>query len=99
MNSSVLAGNAEGPAVQRLMRLGFGRQECQQALQMCNGSEDQAAPLLFERKKWVAVLLANKVVFLDSTLWQLLCPTADCMMLTDGCNRVLLECMHVMLAP
>jgi len=44
----VLAGNAQGAAVQRLMGLGFGQQECQQALQMCNGNEDQAASFLFE---------------------------------------------------
>lgn len=48
LNSSVLAGNAEGAPVQRLMGLGFGKQECQQALQMCNGNEDQAASFLFE---------------------------------------------------
>ncbi|DBB00046.1 TPA: DNA damage-inducible protein 1 [Trebouxia sp. C0004] len=42
------AGNIQGEAVQRLMGLGFGKQECQQALQMCNGNEDQAASFLFE---------------------------------------------------
>lgn len=46
--ASIPAGNAEGAAVQRLMGLGFGQQECQQALQMCNGNEDQAASFLFE---------------------------------------------------
>lgn len=35
-------------AVHRLMGLGFGQQECQQALQMCSGNEDQAASFLFE---------------------------------------------------
>lgn len=30
------------------MALGFGQQECQQALQMCSGNEDQAASFLFE---------------------------------------------------
>ncbi|KAL3155331.1 hypothetical protein ABBQ38_010893 [Trebouxia sp. C0009 RCD-2024] len=42
------ASSAPGAAVQRLMGLGFGQQECQQALQMCNGNEDQAASFLFE---------------------------------------------------
>ena len=35
-------------SLQRLMGLGFGQQECQQALQMFNGNEDQAASYLFE---------------------------------------------------
>lgn len=42
------AGNMQSASVQRLMGLGFGQQECQQALQMCNGNEDQAASFLFE---------------------------------------------------
>lgn len=62
LKSSVLAGNAQGAAVQRLMGLGFGQQECQQALQMCNGNEDQAASFLFESSMggwWLMAELLN----------------------------------------
>ena len=45
-NSYACAGNEE--SVQRLMALGFSRQQCLEVLAACGGNEEQAASLLFE---------------------------------------------------
>ena len=42
------AGDDGSEKVQRLMALGFDRQQCMEVLAACNGNEEHAASLLFE---------------------------------------------------
>lgn len=41
------ATNPSEEKIQKLMALGFGREECQRALQIAGGNEDVAASFLF----------------------------------------------------
>ena len=45
---SSAGGGSDEQKVQGLMALGFNRQQCSEALAVCEGSEERAASYLFE---------------------------------------------------
>jgi len=46
--SSIAGGGGDEQKVQGLMTLGFDRQQCSEALAVCEGNEERAASYLFE---------------------------------------------------